>query len=266
MPEVAQPHFFISYTGADRVWAEWIAWQLEEARYKVKIQAWDFSPGGNFVVEMQKATVECERTIAVFSRNYFLSEFAEAEWTAAFRLDPTGKNEKLIPVRIEDCQPPGLLGSIIYVDLVKLDEATARERLLAGLPKGRRKPSTGPQFPGAVDARLTASAAKPEFPGALPRYWNVPMRNRLFTGREDVLEKLHGELERDRRAALSGLGGIGKTQTAIEYAHRYRNDYNAVFFIRTDTETALRFAPRVRPEQSGPSQQEASALFGLHLF
>jgi hypothetical protein len=179
------------------------------------------------------------RNIAVLSPNYFLSEFAEAEWTAAFRLDPTGKNEKLIPVRIEDCQPPGLLGSLVYVDLVKLDETTARERLLAGLPKGRRKPSKGPQFPGASDARLTASAAKPEFPGALPQYWNVPVRNRLFTGREDVLEKLHGELQRDRRAALSGLGGIGKTQTAIEYAHRYRNDYNAVFFIRTDTETAL---------------------------
>jgi len=239
VPEAAQPHFFISYTRADRVWAEWIAWQLEEAGYRVKIQAWDFSPGGNFVVEMQKATVECERTIAVFSTNYFLSEFGVAEWTAAFRLDPTGKNEKLIPVRIEDCQPPGLLGSLIYIDLVKLDETTARERLLAGLPKGRRKPSTGPQFPGASDVRLTASAAKPEFPDALPQYWNVPVRNRLFTGREDVLEKLHGELERDRRAALSGLGGIGKTQTAIEYAHRYRNDYNAVFFIRSDTETAL---------------------------
>ena len=239
MPEAVQPHFFISYAGADRVWAEWIAWQLEEAGYRVKIQAWDFSPGGNFVVEMQKATVECERTIAVFSPNYFLSEFGTAEWAAAFRLDPTGRNEKLIPVRIEACQPPGLLGSIIYIDLVKLDETTARERLLAGLPKGRRKPSTGPQFPGASDARLTASAAKPEFPGALPQYWNVPVRNRLFTGRDDVLERLHGELERDRRAALSGLGGIGKTQTAIEYAHRYRNDYNAVFFIRTDTETAL---------------------------
>ena len=216
MPETAQPHFFISYTSADRVWAEWIAWTLEEAGLSVIIQAWDFSLGGNFVVEMQKAIVECERTIAVFSRNYFLSEFAEAEWTAAFRLDPTGKNEKLIPVRIEDCQPPGLLGSIIYVDLVKLDEATARERLLAGLARGRRKPSTGPQFPGTGDARFTASAAKPEFPGALPQYWNVSVRNRLFTGREDVLEKLHGELERDRRAALSGLGGIGKTQTAIE--------------------------------------------------
>jgi hypothetical protein len=239
VPEAAQPHFFISYTSADRVWAEWIAWQLEEDGYQVKIQAWDFSPGCNFVVEIQKATVECERTIAVFSPNYFLSKFGAAEWAAAFRLDPTGKNEKLVPVRIEACQPPGLLGSLIYIDLVKLDETTARERLLTGLPKGRRKPSTEPQFPGASDARLTASAAKPEFPGALLPYWNVPMRNRLFTGREDVIEKLHEELERDRRAALSGLGGIGKTQTAIEYAHRYRNDYDAVFFIRTDTETAL---------------------------
>jgi tetratricopeptide (TPR) repeat protein len=239
VPEAAQSHFFISYTSADRVWAEWIAWQLEEAGYQVKIQAWDFSPGGNFVVEMQKATVECERTIAVFSPNYFLSEFGAAEWAAAFRLDPTGKNEKLIPVRIEDCQPPGLLGSLIYIDLVKLDETTAHERLLADLPRGRRKPSTGPQFPGASDARLTASAAKPEFPGALPQYWNLPGRNRLFTGREDVIEKLHEVLERDRRAVLSGLGGIGKTQTAIEYAHRYHNDYNAVFFIRADTEAAL---------------------------
>jgi hypothetical protein len=43
-----------------------------------------------------------------------------------------GQNEKLVPVRVEACQPPGLLGSIIYIDLVKLDEATARERLLAG--------------------------------------------------------------------------------------------------------------------------------------
>jgi hypothetical protein len=72
VPEAAQPHFFISYTGADRVWAEWIAWQLEEAGHKVKILAWDFSPGGNFVVEMQKATVECERTIRRVFTELFL--------------------------------------------------------------------------------------------------------------------------------------------------------------------------------------------------
>ena len=37
--------FFISYNREDRKWAKWIAWQLEEAAYKVVIQAWDFRPG-----------------------------------------------------------------------------------------------------------------------------------------------------------------------------------------------------------------------------
>ncbi len=45
--------FFISYTRIDRGWAEWIAWQLEEAGYTAVIQAWDFRPGSNFVQEMQ---------------------------------------------------------------------------------------------------------------------------------------------------------------------------------------------------------------------
>ena len=177
MPEAAQPHFFISYTGADRVWAEWIAWQLEEAGYKVKIQAWDFSPGGNFVVEMQKATVECERTIAVFSPNYFSSEFAAAEWTAAFRLDPTGKNEKLIPVRIEDCQPPGLLGSIIYLDLVGLPENDARSALL-GAFRIRNKPATAPAFPGTRTPQAPGvSPTQPRFPESPKRCPHLSQRS-----------------------------------------------------------------------------------------
>jgi hypothetical protein len=47
--------FFISYTKADQAWAEWIAWKLEEAGYSTVIQAWDFRPGSNFVLEMQRA-------------------------------------------------------------------------------------------------------------------------------------------------------------------------------------------------------------------
>ena len=48
--------FFISYTGADKKWAEWIAWQLEEAQYSTVLQAWDFRPGMDFVLEMDKAS------------------------------------------------------------------------------------------------------------------------------------------------------------------------------------------------------------------
>src|SRR5205085_448504 len=39
--------------------------------------------------------------------------------------------------------------------------------------------------------------------------------------------------------AISGLGGIGKTQTAIEYAHRYQNDYQHIFWVRADTPETL---------------------------
>ena len=45
--------FFISYTKTDKAWAEWIAWTLEAAGYSTVIQAWDFRPGSNFVLEMQ---------------------------------------------------------------------------------------------------------------------------------------------------------------------------------------------------------------------
>ncbi len=45
--------FFISYNKADRSWAEWIAWQLVEAKYEVAIQAWDFRPASNFVLNMR---------------------------------------------------------------------------------------------------------------------------------------------------------------------------------------------------------------------
>lgn len=50
--------FFISYNHADRAWAEWIAWQLEQVGFSVEIQAWDFRPGSNFVLEMDRATKE----------------------------------------------------------------------------------------------------------------------------------------------------------------------------------------------------------------
>ncbi len=71
--------FLISYNSADATWAEWIAWVLEENGYTVTIQAWDFRPGGNFILDMQRAAQNCDgpsgpvfdhRTIAVLSENY----------------------------------------------------------------------------------------------------------------------------------------------------------------------------------------------------
>jgi hypothetical protein len=157
--------FFISYTSADRAWAEWIAWQLELAGSTTALQAWDFRPGNDFIHQMQQTTQQANRTIAVVSAAYFDSAFGEAEWRAAFAEDPTGERAMLVPVRVEDCDPPGLLATRVYVDLVGLDEAAARERLLAGLQERERpgRPAAAPVFPGraATEAVGPASVSRP---------------------------------------------------------------------------------------------------------
>ncbi len=55
-------NFFVSYNSADRAWAEWMAWELEQAGFTTVIQAWDFRPGSNFVLDMQRAASDAERT------------------------------------------------------------------------------------------------------------------------------------------------------------------------------------------------------------
>ncbi len=106
--------FFISYNGADQRWAEWIAWQLEEASYSVILQAWDFLPGSNFVVQMDRALTLAPRMIAVLSPQYLSSLYTQPEWASAFRHDPKGEQSLLIPVRVQPCEVTGLLGPIVY--------------------------------------------------------------------------------------------------------------------------------------------------------
>jgi hypothetical protein len=51
------PDFFISYTSADRAWAEWIAYVLEEEGLSVVVQAWDFRPGGKGGIGLYSAAL-----------------------------------------------------------------------------------------------------------------------------------------------------------------------------------------------------------------
>ena len=168
---MAAVDFFISYASADRAWAEWVAWQLQEARYSVRLQAWDFRPGRDFLHEMQRATTDAKRTIAILSPDYFASEFGETEWRAVFAKDPTGERGLLVPVRVRDFRPPGLLGTRVYIDLVGTTEDEAVDSLLRGVSELGARPTRQPPFPGLP----SAPATNPRFPGGRPGERHLPL-------------------------------------------------------------------------------------------
>lgn len=200
---MATKHFFISYNHADTSWAEWIAAALSDHGYSVVLQAWNFRPGQNFVLEMQRAASEAERTLMVLSPAFLKSPFTAAEWAAAFAQDPTGERRKLIPVRVEPCRPEGLLGPIIYIDLVEKDEATARAALLAGLTNPGR-PARAPRFPGSAPlpapaATTTAFPGSPKDPAASdpsnPKEGLLP--SRTFELRKTLAQRLRLDSDLD---------------------------------------------------------------------
>jgi tetratricopeptide (TPR) repeat protein len=239
-----QRDLFISYTQADRAWAEWLAWELEAAGYTTLLQAWDMPPGTAFVHVMHQATTTTRHTLLVLSPAYLRSAMTEAEWRPGFVADPSGEDRRLVPVRVEPCEPKGLLADRVYLDLVGVDEAGARARLHEGVAaalRGHGRPSSPPRFPRVP---VQAAVDRPRFPTALPPVWNVPYRrNPAFTGREQDLAVLADQLGRGAATAVTqavqGSGGIGKTALAVEYAYQHRSEFDTVWWVRAEEPASL---------------------------
>jgi hypothetical protein len=85
--------------------------------------------------------------------------------------------------------------------------------------------------------RRARAAHLPVGAGGTGALWNIPLRLWEFTGRVDVLERLDAALVISGRAvvqAVTGIGGVGKTSTAIEYAHRHADRFDIAWWIRAE--------------------------------
>lgn len=223
--------FFISYTHADVEWAEWIGYVLEEEGFTVAIQAWDFRPGSNFVMEMQKAAATAARTVMVLSPDYLQSQFASPEWAAAFGQDPQGQAMKLVPVMVRTCNPQGLLTSIVQIRIVGLDESAARRMLVDGINQKRAKPSARPRFPGAAVAQVPHK----DFPGPGAEVAE-PVAARLVASLIPLLKRAPTDIDK-RRFLKLGFNTIKSLFKAnLEAVSQHEPRIETDFQLTTTTE------------------------------
>ena len=213
--------YFISFTGADREWATWIAWQVEALQHKVRYQEWDFLPGNDFVAEMERAAEECDHTIAVLSPNYLRSSFARSEWRAAFARDPDGTFRRLIPIRVVPLVLPSFFNTRIYIDVVDLSEDDAKMRIQEGLGDYRRKPSFAPNYPGDRHA--------PQYPGRAGKASSTSIDSHQVVRYDestqfDPIGSLSIEIETALRAGDFGLTiKSARRSVAIEPSNAWAN-------------------------------------------
>ncbi len=152
------------------------------------------------------------------------------------------KNPKFIPVLMDQEQAKNIPTPLASTSRYLITDAKQYEELYRRLTNQPRvkKPVLGKlkSLPKREPQPMDFDAQSESEPKKKP--WLVPHEpNPVFTGREAILKELRADLLKNGRQALSGLGGIGKTQIAVEYAFRHREDYSAVLWTFADTEQAI---------------------------
>lgn len=217
---------FISRAGADADFAAALGAILESAGYDVTLQQWDFA-NRNFVERMHAALAEGSRVVALLSPEYLRSEHCQAEWQNAIADDPLNNTSRLVLLRVAECEPVGLLSGLAYWDLVPIREERAllREIVLDAVREERRDAAPSGPYWRAPRSVVDAEAIRP-----------VPN----FSGREEELATIAASLSSDDAiVAVHGLGGVGKTSIAREYAWRSREGYSVIWWLSAQTEDAI---------------------------
>lgn len=208
----------IAYTAENRVWADWIESLLKRAGCNVTPH--DIASGP--VEHPDPAT----RTLVLLSKAFRKSRHAEPVWRALAEVDGEAGQGTIVPVRVDEVHLPQYYLDRNPVDLHRLDETQCVSSLLGAL-----------ELPGRP---LEGSASGPRFPGSTPAIWSAPQRNSMFTGRDVILDHVRDQLGSGisvvlpQPQALYGLGGVGKTQVALEYVHRFMADYDLVWWISAE--------------------------------
>ena len=250
------PGFFISRAGKDAAFAVWLG-KLIAAQGKTYILQDEHFGHQDFMDAIDRALKSGARVVGLLSQAYLESDYCKKEATTALQGDPFNREQRLILLRLEACVPGGSLANIAYTDLLveRRQPAPAPLQLKILRALGFENPKLD-GLPPPPDGTLSETV-QVLHPDIRP----VPG----FTGREAELAAVDAALWTKggtaaltnvaASAAVKGLGGVGKSVLAQEYAWRNRARYQGVWWIRAEkSETLLddlvelgaRFIPGIR--------------------
>jgi tetratricopeptide (TPR) repeat protein len=232
---VRLPDVVLSYSSHDRLWAEWLRAELATAGYKVTSSCVELTVREPAASPASGALPET--ALALLSQEYMAAPQSAFLWESMRSRHRSGR-DGLVTLQLEGASPSPPFDRPTAVDLTGVSEPEARSRILAALGQ-----SAPPEEVPDRDPRWRGTA---RFPGAIPRVVTMPSRNDLFTGRaellEDLRDRLGGSGSKVQPQFLYGLGGVGKTQIAIEYAHRFAADYDVVWWMSAEQPGLVRAA------------------------
>ena len=200
----------LEYAPEDLAWAEWIGALLSAAGLQV-----------------HDANGSTDDTGSGGTRLTLVSHANRGARTDVVPRDRTGTRPPLA-IYLDDLAPLSAFRSMPSAFIAGKSSEVAMDRIL--------------RLVGLTADDVDAQVIGVRFPGEPPAVFNPLARNARFTGREADLRDLRAQLRGGQRVVLSGLmpvalqgmGGIGKTQIALEYAHRFRNAYDVVWWIDAD--------------------------------
>lgn len=165
-----QKDFFVSYNKNDKDWAKWVAGTLEENNYTVYLQAWDISPGDDFIARMNDFLKLSKNYIAIWSNSFATSPYCTTEFNTAFNERLKKKFELFLPIRVEDIPLDPLYQTTVYIDLFGQDEESATKILLNGIKytDNPRKKGKFPNNKTSPTEKEPPSTNKSQFPISSP--------------------------------------------------------------------------------------------------
>jgi tetratricopeptide (TPR) repeat protein len=221
--------FFISRRGSVARVAKEVTEVLQGKGYTVLTQDYDFPLTANFIEAMHEAVKNARDLVVLYTRDYETSPYTRKEFTS-FEADRLQSKEqrRVVILRCEDVPLRGLFAPNIYQDLVGVEDPQERRRRIIEAAEGKSQSFQSPPRP----------------------FVGVPVQIANFTGRDGELDQLDAILTEGLkpaavthsslgRAAVMGLGGVGKTSLAVEYAYRYRGLYSGVWWCAAETRISL---------------------------